>query len=144
MTRRGRKEPSQRQLRVAELIRHALAEIFERDVLHDADLVGVSITVTEVDISPDLKVAKVFVAPLGGGDAKAVLAGLRRGASFLRTQISRSMSLKYSPRLSFEIDDTFDQAGRIDALLKSPRVAQDLDRDDDRDFGDKQQDREES
>lgn len=127
MARRRRKGgPSQRQLRVAELLKHALAETLERETLHDRDLAGVTITVTEVDMGPDLRSATVYVMPLGGGDVPAILAGLNRGASFLRNKVTGTLSLKFSPKLRFEIDPSFDQANRIEALLRSPRVARDL------------------
>lgn len=127
MARRRRKGgPSQRQLRVAELLKHALAETLERETLHDRDLAGVTITVTEVDMGPDLRSATVYVMPLGGGDVPAILAGLNRSASFLRNKVTGTLSLKFSPKLRFEIDPSFDQANRIEALLRSPRVARDL------------------
>ena len=126
MTRRDRAGPSQRQLRVAELLRHAMAGILMRGELRDADLAGVSVTVTGVDMSPDLRNATVYVMPLGGADGDVILRALRRRAPYLRGRMAREMTLKYSPRLMFEADTSFDEANRIEALLRSPRVARDL------------------
>jgi ribosome-binding factor A len=120
------KPPSQRQRRVGEEIRHALAWTIERGELRDPVLAGVPITVTEVRASPDLKNATAFVTPLGGGDMQPILEALRRAAPFLRHEIASRLDLKYVPRLSFEPDTSFDEASRIDALLHSPKVAQDL------------------
>lgn len=123
---RGHKAPSQRQLRVGEELRHVLANIIERGDIRDPDLAGRVITVTEVRISPDLKNATVFVVPLGGGDCGPVLAGLKRARPFLRHEIARMMELRAVPNLSFEPDTSFDEASKIDALLRSPDVRRDL------------------
>lgn len=120
------KGPRQRQLRVGEQLRHALAEVLGRGDLRDPDLSGAPVTVTEVRISPDLRNATAFVVPLGGGDATAVLAGLRRAAPYLRTQVARLVRLKFAPQLTFRADTSFDYASRIDALLQEPVVAADL------------------
>jgi ribosome-binding factor A len=120
--------PSQRQLRVGETLRHALAEIFERESFQDPALSEVTLTVTEVDASPDLRHAKVYVTRLGGGDIAAILDGLGRVKSFLRREVSRRIRLKFVPDLHFAADTTFDQADHIDALLHRPDVARDLDR----------------
>ena len=109
-----------RQLRVAEEIRHALAEILLRGGLRAPELQDVSVTVTEVTISPDLKNATTFVTTLGGGDQAAVVAGLNRAAGWLRGQVARQVRLKFAPALSFEEDMTFDRAQRIDSLLRQP------------------------
>ncbi len=120
------KQPSQRQRRVNELVRHAMAEILLRDEIRDDDLKGASITVTEVEVSPDLRNARLYVVPLGGANQEAVLAALRRNARFLRGELSRRVTLKYSPALSFELDTKFDTSDRVDALLRSDKVARDL------------------
>ena len=124
---RGRsKAPSQRQLRVGETLRHALAEIIERETFQDPALAGVTLTVTQVEASPDLKHATVFVTPLGGGDMRDILAGLERVKSFLRRETSKRVQLRYLPDLRFAADVTFDQADHIDSLLHRPEVARDL------------------
>jgi len=125
MSGRGEKAPSQRQLRVGEEIRHALAMIFERGELRDPGLQGAPITVTEVQASPDLRHAYVYIMPLGGDDRENALKALKRARPFLRRQISKSLGLRFSPDLHFEIDVTFDEADHISALLRDPRVAQD-------------------
>ena len=124
---RGSKPPSQRQLRVGEELRHAVAQVIERGEFRDPDLQGRAITVTEVRVSPDLRNATVFVVPLGGGDATPVLAGLKRAKAFLRHEISRLVPLRVVPDLWFQADLSFDQASRIEDLLKSPEVSRDLD-----------------
>ncbi|HYM30656.1 MAG TPA: 30S ribosome-binding factor RbfA [Candidatus Cybelea sp.] len=116
----------QRPLRVGEEIRHALAAVLGRGDIRDPDLANVSITVSEVRVSPDLKSATAFVLPLGGRNADAVLAALGRCAPYLRGQIARAVRLRYAPHLAFKLDDSFDRAGRIDALLREPRVAADV------------------
>jgi ribosome-binding factor A len=120
------KGPSQRQLRVGELIRHTLAEIFARGEVHHPDLEGLSITVSEVRVSPDLKHAAVFVAPLGGGDMEAMLRGLSQARKFLRGQVGRRIETKFTPDLKFIRDTSYDEASAVDALLRSDRVARDL------------------
>jgi len=112
------KHPSQRQLRVGELIRHAVSQVFERDEVHDSEIAGKSITVTEVRMSPDLKLATAYVMPLGGEDNVAVVEALDRVAPFLRRRIGRIVALKFVPKLKFVADETFNQASRIDALLR--------------------------
>ena len=112
------KAPSQRQLRVGEELRHALARILGRGDLHDPELRDVPITVTEVRLSPDLKKATAFVMPLGGGEEAAVVEGLSRAAAFLQGQIAREASLRFTPRLSFAVDESFEAASRVDALLR--------------------------
>lgn len=123
---RGHKAPSQRQLRVGEELRHVIANIIERGEIRDPDVQGRAITVTEVRISPDLKNATVFVVPLGGGDSGPILKGLKRARPFLRHEIARMVDLRAVPDLSFEPDTSFDEAGKIEALLKSPEVRRDL------------------
>lgn len=118
--------PSQRQLQVGESVRHALCEVLGRDLLRDPDLVGQSITVSEVRVSPDMRHATAFVLPLGGDEVDTVLAGLRRAAPYLSTQVGQLIDLKRTPRLAFERDSSFDRASEIDAVLRRPEVARDL------------------
>ncbi len=119
-----RENNSQRQLKVGEEVRHALAAILERGQVHG--LGGATVTVTEVRMSPDLRNADAFVIPLGGDDGGAAVAALIRAKPFLRRQVARSVSLKYVPDIFFIADDSFDEAGRIDALLRRADVARDL------------------
>ena len=128
------RSPSQRQLRVGELIRHTLAEMLSRGEVRDPDLEGLVVTVTEVRPSPDLKVATVYVMPLGGVGGDLALAALGRAAPYLRGRIAREVDLRFAPELRFALDTSFDEATRIETLLHSPRVARDLkssDEDDD-------------
>lgn len=118
--------PSQRQLRVGEELRHAIAQIIERAHFRDPALHDVPITVTEVRVSPDLKNATAFVTPLGGGDTKDVVAALRRAAPYFRGQIARAVKLRAVPNISFEADNSFDYASKISGLLHQPEVARDL------------------
>lgn len=127
------KGPSQRQLRVGEELRHALSEVLQREGFRDPDLSGVILTVTEVRPSPDLRNATVFVSPLGGGDMKAILAGLRRAARFLRGEVAKRIHLKYMPEFSFKADTSFDEFAKIDAALRDPAVVQDISADPDED-----------
>jgi ribosome-binding factor A len=122
----GAAGPSQRQLRVAEEVRHALAAILERGDFRDPDLAGAHITVTEVRASPDLKHMTVFVTPLGGGDPSVILAALKRAAPFLRGQLAHAVRTKFAPDLVFRADTAIDAAARMEALLHSPAVARDL------------------
>lgn len=121
---------SQRQLRVGEELRHALARILARGELRDPHLAEVSLTVTEVRISPDLKSATAFVVPLGGGELGSVIDALNHAAGFLRSQLGQEIELRHTPRLSFQPDHSFDEAARINALLHHPRVAQDVEAED--------------
>jgi ribosome-binding factor A len=123
---RGQREPSQRQLRVGEELRHMIASILERGDIRDGDVAGRPVTVTEVTVSPDLRNATVFVVPLGGGDVASLLAGLKRAKPFLRHELARKVQLRLVPDLAFAADTTFDNASRIDALLHSPEVQRDL------------------
>jgi ribosome-binding factor A len=118
--------PSHRQLRVGETIRRALADILTRGVLHEPDLDGVPITVGEVRCSPDLKIATAFVLPLGGRDAERVLKALNRAKGELRRQVTRAVSLKFSPELRFKLDDTFDRMDETRRMLGDTRVQRDL------------------
>ena len=121
------KSPSQRQLRVGELVRHALSNALARGETRDPALDGVVITVPEVRMSPDLKIATVYVMPLGGGDREGLVKALARDAKLLRREIAGRVSLKYMPELRFRMDETFDEAARIDRLLDSDTVRRDLD-----------------
>lgn len=120
MTKTPSKAPGQRQLRVGEEIRHALSEVLARGELRDPDLVDVSLTVSEVRISPDLRNATAFVMPLGGvgEDRAALLAALGRAATFLRGRVGKVVRLRFTPGLSFQMDASFDEARKIDALLR--------------------------
>lgn len=117
---------TQRQLRVGELLRHALADLLLREDLRDPALRGASVTVTEVRVSPDLRHARAYVLPLGGAHAGEAVEGLNRCARFLRGRLARSVELKFSPDIAFVLDESFERARHIDALLKSPEVARDL------------------
>lgn len=126
--------PSQRMLRVGELVRHALSGFLMRREILDPVIEGQNITVPEVRMTPDLKHANCYVMPLGGGDATEVVAALNRHKKFIRGRIVPAINLKYAPELRFLVDETFEEAGRIDALLRSDKVQRDLadDEDDDR------------
>lgn len=119
--------PSQRQLRVAEEIRHVLAGVFARGDIRDPDLADVTVTVTEVRISPDLKHATAFVTRLGRSDIDGKLPALRRAAPFLRAALARSLRLRHAPDIHFQPDTSIDYAMHVDALLHRPEVRRDLD-----------------
>jgi ribosome-binding factor A len=123
--------PSQRQLRVGELIRRALADVLARGDIHDPDLAHVSVTVGEVRTTPDLKKALVFVLPLGGGNAEQVVDALNRNKGELRRVVNKSMSLKFSPDLKFVVDHTFDHMDETRRLLNQDAVKKDLSEDED-------------
>jgi ribosome-binding factor A len=118
--------PSQRQLRVGELIRHAVAELLARGEIHDAVLASHALTIPEVRMSPDLRLATIFVMPLGGKDVEAVLAALESHKRYIRGEVARVVNLKFAPDVRFRADQTFDEALRIDRLLASDKVRQDL------------------
>ena len=117
---------SQRQLRVGEAVRHAVADILIHGDVHDPELEGHTITVPEVRMSPDLKLATIYVMPLGGRDTDVVIAALERNKKFLRGEVARRVNLKFAPDIRFRVDDRFDEADRIEKLLKSPAVQRDL------------------
>jgi len=117
---------SQRQLRVGEEIRHLLAELLERGNMRDPDLRDATITVTAVDVSPDLRNAIAFVMPLGGQDKDRLLAALRRAAPWFRGRVSEKAGLRSAPEIRFELDRTFDEADKIGTLLRRPDVARDI------------------
>ena len=129
--------PSQRQQRVAELIRHALAEVLARGDAYDPTLASHTVTIPEVRMSPDLKLATAYVMPLGGRDERPVLEALERNRKILRQEVARRVNLKFAPELRFRRDETFDEAARIDALLRTDRVQRDLDDADDQDADDR-------
>jgi ribosome-binding factor A len=118
--------PSQRQLRVGELVRHVLADILSRGGVHDPVIAGHTITVPEVRMSPDLRAATIFIIPLGGRDAEAVLAALERNRRYLRGEIAQRVNLKFAPEIRFRLDERFDEAERIEKLLRTPAVRRDL------------------
>lgn len=118
--------PSQRMLRVGELVRHALADVLQRGDHVDPVLSGVLVTVPEVRMSPDLKIATCYVMPLGGKDVTPVLKALAANQKMLRTEVGRRVELKSVPSLRFLKDTSFDEGARIDALLRKPEVARDL------------------
>ena len=124
---------SQRQLRVGEQVRHAMAEILAQGNVHDVDLEGHIITVPEVRMSPDLKLATVYVMPLGGRDTEVIIAALERNKKFLRGEVARRVNLKFAPDLRFRVDERFDEAERIEKLLRTPAVQKDLEQDPDTD-----------
>jgi len=123
------KPPSQRQLRVGELIRHKLAEMLARGDIHDDVLASHVVTIPEVRLSPDLKLATAYVIPLGGSDTEAVIEALTRHKRFIRGEIAHTVNLKFAPDIRFLRDQSFEEASRIDALLASPKVRQDVDKD---------------
>ena len=118
--------PTQRQLRAGELVRHSLAEILREEDIQDPAVAGVSVTVTEVRMSPDLRHATCFVEPLGGEHADQVVDGLNRAARFLRGRLGRVVDLKFTPDLKFLHDESFNEASRISRLFDNPVVRRDL------------------
>src|ERR1039458_2544818 len=117
---------SQRQLRVGETVRHAISDILAHGSVHDPDLEGHIVTVPEVRMSPDLKLATIYVMPLGGRDIDVVIAALERNKKFLRGEVARRVNLKFSPDVRFRADERFDEAERIEKLLRTPAVQRDL------------------
>ena len=122
----ARQGSSQRQLRVGELMRHSLAEMLIRGDVHDPVLEGHIITIPEVRMTPDLRLATVYVMPLGGRDQSEVMAALERNKKFLRGALARIVNLKFAPDIRFRVDDRFDEVERIEKLLRKPDVRQDL------------------
>jgi len=118
--------PSQRQLRVGEMLRHALAEVLRENEIRDADLEGVSVTITQVKPSPDMRYATVFCEPLGGQNAKVIIAALNRHKGFLRGEMGHRITMKFTPELRFVEDESFAEAQKIEDILKSERVSRDL------------------
>jgi ribosome-binding factor A len=118
--------PTQRQLRVGEMLRHALADVLRENEIRDSDLDGVSVTVTQVKPSPDMRYATVFCEPLGGKNAKAIVAALNRHKGFLRGEMGHRIAMKFTPELRFVEDESFAEAQKIETILKSPEVQRDL------------------
>jgi ribosome-binding factor A len=129
--------PSQRQLRVGEVLRRRLAEVLARGDVHDPDLARHVITVSEVRASPDLKQATAYVMPLGGAEAQAALAALRRNKAELRHLMAQDLSLKFAPDLKFVLDETFDRIDDTRRALANPRVRADVEKTDDDDEADR-------
>ena len=128
MSRFASSGPSQRQLRVGEQVRHALTEVLQRGEVRDEALEAVLVSVSEVRMSPDLKIATVFVSLIGEADEQAVIKALARNAKFIRGRVSGALrQLKYMPEFRFRPDTSYDNMARIDELLRSPQVARDLD-----------------
>src|SRR5260221_60174 len=120
---------SQRQLRVGELVRHALADLLMRGEVHDPVIEGHLITIPEVRMTADLRLATVYVMPLAGRDSDEVIAAFERNKKFLRGEVAHQINLKFAPDLRFRTDDRFEEAERIDKLLRSPEVKRDLEKD---------------
>ena len=118
--------PSQRQLRVGEALRHAIAEVLYRNEIRDPDLEGVSVTVTQVKPSPDMRHATVYCEPLGGQNAKEIVAALNRHKGFLRGEMGHRLTMKFTPELRFVEDESFAEALKIESILRSPQVQRDL------------------
>jgi ribosome-binding factor A len=118
--------PTQRQLRVGEMLRHALADVLRRGEIRDPDLAGVSVTITQVKPSPDMRHATVFCEPLGGQNVKPVITALNKHKGFLRGELGRLITMKFTPDLRFVEDESFAEAQKIETILKSSRVQQDL------------------
>ena len=122
---------SQRQLRVGELVRHAMADMLMRGDVHDPVIEGHLITVPEVRMTADLRLATIYIMPLAGRDADEVLAAFERHKKFLRGEIAHRINLKFAPDIRFRVDERFAEAERIDKLLRSPAVKRDLEHEDD-------------
>jgi len=122
----SKKAPTQRQLRVGELLRQALSDIIMRGDLYHPDLEGRSITVSEVRVSPDLKNATLFVYPLGGGETDTIKAAMEEHGDYIRRQIGKKVYLKHTPRLHFKVDDSFEKAQKVHDILRRPEVQRDL------------------
>jgi ribosome-binding factor A len=118
--------PTQRQLRVGEMLRHALSDILRENEIRDSELEGVSVTITQVKPSPDMRYATVFCEPLGGKNAKAIVAALNRHKGFLRGEMGHRIATKFTPELRFVEDESFAEAQKIETILKSPEVQRDL------------------
>ena len=131
MSKFSAKGPSQRQLRVGEMVRHALTQVLQRGEVQDDRITSTVISISEVSMSPDLKIATAYVSPLGGGDAQPVIKALAENAKFIRGKLSPYLSqMKYMPEFRFREDTSFDNYSKIDALLHSESVRRDLEGDD--------------
>ena len=137
MSKQRNREHSQRQLRVGEELRHSLAELLERGDMRDPVLRDARVTVTVVDVSPDLRNAVAFIVPLGGEHADEVLAAARRAAPYFRNRLAKMIDLRFAPEIRFELDRSFDHAAKIDKLLHDPQVARDLEAGDDKEADDR-------
>jgi ribosome-binding factor A len=124
----ARSAPTQRQLRIGELVRHKLAEMLSRGEIHDDIIASHVITVPEVRLSPDLKLASAYVVTLGGDDTALVIEALNRNKKYIRAQVAQAVNLKFAPDIRFLRDETFEEASRIDQLLASSKVRQDIDK----------------
>ena len=124
----ARSAPTQRQLRIGELVRHKLAEMLARGEIHDDIIASHVITVPEVRLSPDLKLATAYVVTLGGDDTAVVIEALNRNKKYIRAQVAQAVNLKFAPDIRFLRDETFEEASRIDQLLASSRVRQDVEK----------------
>jgi ribosome-binding factor A len=124
----ARSAPTQRQLRIGELVRHKLAEMLSRGEIHDDIIASHVITVPEVRLSPDLKLATAYVVTLGGDDTALVIEALNRNKKYIRAQVAQAVNLKFAPDIRFLRDETFEEASRIDQLLASSKVRQDIDK----------------
>jgi len=132
----GSKGPSQRQLRVGEMVRHALTKILQRREIPDPLLEKTVVSITEVSMSPDLKIATVFISPLGIADPQPVIKALAANQKFIRGRITPALrQMKYMPEFRFRADTSFDNYSKIDALLHRPEVAQDINKDMDEEVG---------
>ena len=126
-SRKEPRRPSQRPLRVGEELRHAFVQLLASGEIHDPDLAGAMVTVTEVRMSPDLRNANIFFTPLGGEGGPQILKALKRAAPFIRRRLAEAVQLRVAPQLWFELDTSFESAGRIETVLKDPQVRRDLD-----------------
>ena len=126
-SRKEPRRPSQRPLRVGEELRHAFVQLLALGEIHDPDLSGAMVTVTEVRMSPDLRNANIFFVPLGGEGGPQILKALKRAAPFIRRRLAEAVQLRVAPQLWFELDTSFESAGRIETVLKDPQVRRDLD-----------------
>jgi ribosome-binding factor A len=124
----SRSAPTQRQLRIGELVRHKLAEMLARGEIHDDIIASHVITVPEVRLSPDLKLASAYVVTLGGDDSAVVIEALNRNKKYIRAQVAQAVNLKFAPDIRFLRDETFEEASRIDQLLASAKVRQDIEK----------------
>ena len=132
MSRFSSSGPSQRQRRVGEQVRHALSDVIQRGEVRDDVLESTVISISEVSMSPDLKIATAFVTPLGAADDQAIIKALARNAKFIRGRVSGALKqMKYMPEFRFRLDTSYDNMARIDELLRSPEGARDLDHDGD-------------
>jgi ribosome-binding factor A len=121
--------PSQRQLRVAEMIRHRIAEMLTRGEIHDDEIASHVITIPEVRLTPDLRQATIYVMPMGGADVAAVLEALNRNKRFIRGEIAQAINLKFAPDIRFQFDETFDEVARVGRLLDKLKVRRDVEKD---------------